>query len=93
LLLKNEEDLDDDNKKRLAELLALNTPLSIAYILKEDLRQIWEQKNKRMAKTALENWVLRAGSSGNEHLNKLANTIENHAEGILNWYDFPINSG
>jgi transposase len=25
LLLRNEEDLDDDNKKRLAELLALNS--------------------------------------------------------------------
>jgi transposase len=47
LLLRNEEDLDDDNKKRLSELLALNTPLSIACILKEDLRQIWEQDSKK----------------------------------------------
>jgi transposase len=39
------------------------------------------------------NWIIRARSTGNKHLNKLANTIESHAEGILNWYDFPVNSG
>src|SRR5439155_19400291 len=45
LLLKNPENLDPqrDEQQRLQEALALNTPLTTAYYLKEDLRQIWQQ--------------------------------------------------
>jgi hypothetical protein len=45
ILLRNEAALDDKKRERLGELLALNTPLSIGYILKEDLHQFWEKSN------------------------------------------------
>ena len=95
VLLKNNENVAADAKqsKRLQALLALNTPLSAGYILKEDLRQIWSMANKDEAKRALAKWVETARASGEPLLTGLADTIEKHAEGILNWYDFKINSG
>lgn len=95
ILLRNNEEVaaDDEKSKRLEALLALNTPLSAAYILKEDLRQIWSKKHKFQAVAALAKWVETARSSEVSSLVKLADTIESHSEGILNWYDFKINSG
>ena len=53
LLLKNPENLDEerDERQRLEDALRLNQPLAVAYYLKEDLRQIWSQPNKRTAAT------------------------------------------
>jgi transposase len=95
ILLRNNEEVaaDDEKSKRLEALLALNTPLSAAYILKEDLRQSWSKKHKFQAVAALAKWVETARSSEVSSLVKLADTIESHSEGILNWYDFKINSG
>src|SRR5512135_769830 len=51
LLLKSAENLDEerDEKKKLEEALALNRSLAVAYYLKEDLRQFWEQPGKKFA--------------------------------------------
>ena len=35
-----------------------------AYYLKEDLRQIWSQPNKRTARRVLRDWMARARASG-----------------------------
>ena len=45
LLLKNPENLDEKKKEaeRLDEALQLNRPLSVAYYLKDELRQFWQQ--------------------------------------------------
>jgi transposase len=93
VLLKGEENLDEKGKTRLNELLALNTPLTIGYILKEDLRQIWKKKYILSANKALKNWIKTARDSGEPILIQLAGTIEKHLYGILNWYLFKINSG
>jgi len=65
LLLKNPENLDDQRNKqqRLEEALRLNQPLAIAYYLKEDLRQILAQPNKRTARRVLRDWLARARAS------------------------------
>jgi transposase len=93
LLLSNEEELNDEKKNRLQRLLDLNTILTAAYILKEDLRQIWSKKTRHQAEKALDIWLKTARSTQEPLLIKLAKTIESHMEGILNWYEHPINSG
>ena len=79
--------------QRLQEALALNQPLSAAYYMKEDLRQIWKQPNKEKAKEFLTDWVWRAGTSGISMLKKMAKTIAFHKFGILAYYDYPISTG
>jgi transposase len=95
VLLSNGEDVakDPERAERLQALLDMNTPLSAAYIQKEDLRRLWRLKTKAAAKRALKKWIGTARASDVELLIKLADTIEKHEEGILNWYDFKINSG
>ena len=95
LLLKNPENLDSVKKEkdRLEEALQLNKPLSCAYYLKEDLRQIWLQKTKAKAERVLTDWIKRSASSGIKMLMKFAKTLAAHRSGILAYYDYRISSG
>ena len=95
LLLKNPENLDPKKRERerLERALRLNEPLALAYYMKEDLRQIWMHGNKVTARLFLEDWLARARVSGIHMLEQFADTLEEHQEGILNWYDYPISTG
>lgn len=95
LLLKNPENLDEsrDEPARLCEALELNRPLATAYYLKEDLRQLWEQPNKRAAARFLDGWITRARASGIRLLVTFANTLAGCRSGVLAWYDYPISTG
>jgi transposase len=95
LLLKNPENLDPQKKEpqRLERALRLNEPLAIAYYLKEDLRQLWMQGSKFRARLFLEEWLSCARASGIRLLEQFADTLEQHQEGILNYYDHPISTG
>jgi transposase len=95
LLLKNPENLDEgrDELQRLEEALRLNEPLAVAYFLKEDLRQIWSQPDRRTARRVLHDWLARARASGIRLLVQFAATLEEHQEGVLNYYHSPISTG
>jgi transposase len=95
LLLKNQENLDPKKKEpqRLERALRLNEPLAIAYYMKEDLRQIWTQPNKFLARLFLEDWLACARGSGIRMLEQFADTLQEHQEGILNYYDYRISTG
>jgi transposase len=95
LLLKNPENLDatKNERQRLEEALQLNAPLATAYYLKEDLRQIWQQKDKRAARRVLRDWLARARASGIPMLLQFADTLAEHQEGILAYYEYPISTG
>ena len=94
LLLKNPENLNEkrDEPRRLQEALALNQPLATAYYMKEDLRQLWKQPDKKTAAKFLLDWVYQAGSSGIAMLKKFARTLAAHRTGILAYYDYPIST-
>jgi transposase len=95
LLLKNPENLDPERNElqRLEEALRLNTPLTVAYYLKEDLRQVWMQPDKRTARRVLRDWLARARASGVRMLAQLADTLESYQDGILAYYDYRISTG
>jgi transposase len=95
LLLMNPENLDAgrDEPRRLREALQLNAPLATAYYLKEDLRQLWNQRDKSAAQRFLDGWIRRARSAGIAVLHDFAKTLERFRHGILAWYDYPITTG
>jgi transposase len=95
LLLKAAENLDEnrDEKKKLEEALVLNKSLAVAYYLKEDLRQFWEQPGKRFATVFLDGWIKRAEASGIKMLQNMAKTLAAHRSGLLAYYDVMITSG
>jgi len=95
LLLKNPDNLDlsRNEAKRLKEALELNQPLATAYYMKEELRQFWEQEDKRTADELLQDWMRRAEASGIGRLKAFAKTVAAHRHGILAWYDNRISTG
>lgn len=93
LLLKRSDNLDDDEPERLLQALQLNQSLAIAYYLKDDLNQFWEQPDKATAERFLDAWLEDAWNSGIRLLDKFANTLQAHRAGLLAWYDYPISTG
>jgi len=95
LLLKNPENLDQtrDESNRLHEALLLNQPLATAYYLKEDLRRVWEQPDRRAAQRVLDDWIRRAEGSGIRLLIQFAHTLAAHRSGILNYHRYRLSTG
>ena len=94
-MLKRSEHLDASRREpeRLQEALRLNEPLAIAYYLKDELNEIWEQDDQQTAQSLLMDWILYAESTGIRMLIQFAKTLRFHAQGILAYYDYPISTG
>lgn len=95
LLLKNPSNLDSEKneKQRLQEALDINRPLAIAYYMKEELRQFWNQPSKESAEVYLTQWIKKARASEIPMLMRFANTLAAHKSGLLAYYDHPISTG
>ena len=95
LLLKNRENLDVEKgePEHLQEALELNASLFIAYYMKDQLRLLWSQPDKRTARQFLNGWIQLANITGIRILMSFAKTLAGHREGILAWYDYPISTG
>jgi transposase len=92
LLLKGQERIQDrpEAKAKLDRLLALNQTLNTAYILKEELRDLWNCPTRQDATDYLCDWLKKAEASGIHLLQKFAKTLAAHRSGILNYFDHPI---
>lgn len=94
LLLKNGADICDKKyRTRLENALAMNRPLSEGYYLKEQLREIWMQADRKAAELVLLDWVKQAGESKVPQLMRMASTVMAYRTGILAWYDCHISTG
>jgi transposase len=95
LLLKNPENLRKSNgeEEQLQRALALNQPLSTVYYMKEELRQIWSQTDKKTGEKIIDNWINLANASNIPMLKKFAKTLALHKIRILSYYDYPISTG
>ena len=88
ILLANEENIRENDKgaRKLDKALALNTPLTQAYYLKEDLREIYRQPDKAKAEDKLNEWIAMARGSGQAQLIKMAETLEKLSKNIKTEY-------
>lgn len=99
ILLKNPENLcpdadpQKDERKRLQDALEINRPLMVAYYLKEDLRQFWEQPDKEAAERFLDQWLARVEASAIPVLQRIARRLRVFRFALLAWYDHPISTG
>ena len=95
LLLSSKEKLETNTKgkAKLLELLAVNQPINTAYMLKENMRDIYHT-HTTMAETAdrLRQWVELAASSGLSAFETLARTLQKQLGGILNFFKFGLTS-
>lgn len=93
LLLKAKESLTGKQKVRLNELLAVNEPLSTAYVLKEDFRAIFSEMREDRATEALREWKERVRQSHIPELIHFLGTLSRHRWGIQNYFRYGISNG
>ena len=90
LLLKNQEDLTEEEKLELKQLLDLSPCLSIAHELKEELRDIYENSTTvKMGMRKLTKWL----TSARVLWGKTADTIEHHLQEICHYFINQTTSG
>jgi transposase len=93
LLLKNYENLDEENKNRLQSLLEVNAPLFTIHTMKEQLRTFWEKDSIEEAITFLDAWCTDAENSEIKPLKRIAKTLMHQSHGLLNYYFHRISCG
>ncbi|NIS80663.1 MAG: ISL3 family transposase, partial [Anaerolineales bacterium] len=85
-LLKRPENLTDNQTVKLAELLKYNLRSVRAHLLREDFQQFWEYVSPAWAEKFLDAWCTRTMRSQLEPMKKVARTLRNHRDLILNWF-------
>jgi transposase len=86
-------------KQTIAQLALLhqvqqtNKPLYRAFLLKEELRVLYQLEDPTLAPEHLDAWLTWASRSRLEPFVKLARTIRRHQDGILNAIRLGLNNG
>lgn len=85
LLLYRRENLPKNKARELQRALELNRPLATAYLLKEELALAWEQGSWDAMADFCCAWCQKAIASGIEQLVSMAQSLGDHAEGLLSY--------
>jgi transposase len=86
LLLKREENLKTEQRFRLRELLRYNLKSVRAYLLKEAFQQLWDYNSPAWAGKFLDEWCRQVMRSRIEPMKKIARSMRQHRELILNYF-------
>jgi transposase len=86
LLLKREENLKTQQRFRLRDLLRYNLKTVRAYLLKEAFQQLWDYNSATWAGKFLDEWCRQAMRSRIEPMKKIARSLRDHRELILNYF-------
>ena len=78
--------------QRLQELSDANTPLLIGYMLREDLKALWSNRDPDEARGFWEEWYQRAMESGVAAIQRFAKRIKAFVTGILAHAEFPLHT-
>jgi transposase len=84
LLLANRENVKDPSQRvRLKELLDANQALMTVYLLRDDLKRLWNYTREGWARRAWNDWLERAMESGIPALRTFARNLAKRIGGIL----------
>src|SRR5690606_31454499 len=93
LLLRNRENLKRrEDKIRLKELLAANRRLATVYILKDDLKHLWDYTYPGAAQRFWKQWYNRAIRSRIQPLKDFARKLSGYIHGILSHCRYPLHT-
>lgn len=88
VLVKNAEDLSDEERQHLTAMLAASPDLKQCYDLKEEFRHWFNQTMDRLtADHALTEWLCRVAASGLKVLQAFTRTVVHWRDRILNYFD------
>ena len=83
LLLRNRQNLTNEQAVHLDELLAVNQPLTTAYLLKTQLKELWYAPTEKIARQRWCEWYRLAMESRLKPLITFARRLKPYLEGII----------
>ncbi len=86
LLLKRKGNLETEQRFRLRDLLRYNLKTVRAYLLKEAFQQLWDYNSPTWAGKFLDQWCRQVMRSRIEPMKKIARSMRQHRELILNYF-------
>ena len=93
LLLRNADNIEKESDRvRLRELLDANRSLMKAYVLKDDLKRLWEYRHTGYATAFWKSWYRRAVASRVGPLVDFARRLKGYLPGILSHCCYPLNT-
>jgi transposase len=92
LLLRNRENIKPQDRVTLGELLRANRRLSTVYVLKDDLKHLWDFTYAGPAHRFWKQWYARAIHSRIEPLKTFARRLKEYLPGILAHCRWPLHT-
>ena len=94
LLVRTRSSLTEEQETQLQQVLAAQTELRVAYLLKEEFWLIFERIHDReQARRFLQAWMLKVLYTNNRYLTAFCDTLRNWFDQILNYFDKRITNG
>ena len=90
--MRNRENVSREDRVKLDELLRANRKLATVYILRDDLKHLWEYAYQGAAERFWEQWYSRAIRSRIEPLKKFARNLKARIDGVLAHCHWPLNT-
>ena len=85
-LLKRPENRTEKETVKLSELLQYNLQSVRSHLLREDFQMFWEYISPGLAVKFLDEWCTRTMRSKIEQMKKVATSLREHRDLILNWF-------
>jgi transposase len=85
-LLKRRENLTEKQTVKLTELLQYNLKSVRSHLMREDFQRFWEYVSPAWAGKFLDEWCSRMMRSRIEPMQKVARSLREHRDLILNWF-------
>lgn len=93
LLLRNRENIaKPEDRVRLDELLGANRRLLTAYVLKDELKELWDYRHIGYARRFWEQWHWRAMHSRIGPLKAFTRKLKGYLDGILSHCHWPLHT-
>lgn len=86
LILSRQKRLNDEKKESLRDLLDINKNLYSAYLLKEQILDVFDDKNPLLASKRIEKWFENAIDSGIVQFLPVIKTLKRYFYGIMNYF-------
>jgi transposase len=93
LLLRNRSNVSRADRVRLDELLEANAALFTVYVLKDDLKRLWQFRYPAAARRFWNGWYQRAVESGIPALIRFADLLTPYVPGIVSHCRYPLHTG
>ena len=90
LLLRNASSLQPEGRIALKELLRANRPIAVAYLLRDELKALWQYRYAAYAERLWRQWYHRAVRSRIEPLKRFARRLKPYVRGIIAHCRYPL---